>query len=95
MWWMGNVIETVRSTGSNYWAAYIVGEKIKTDGLKQHTQIDQKLSQHEILYPIDLKSARIEILHIGTHYIGRFFKNWFLLIQKQPYSNYIQTIFTK
>ena len=89
MWWMGNVIETVRSTGSNYRAAYIVGEKIKTDGLKQHTQIDQKLSQHEILYPIDLKSARIEILHIGSHY--RFFKNWFLLIQKQLYNNYIQT----
>ena len=40
MWWMGNVIETVRSTDSNYWAAYIVGEKIKTDGLKQHTQTD-------------------------------------------------------
>ena len=30
---MGNVIETVRSTGSNYWAAYIGGEKPKTDGL--------------------------------------------------------------
>ena len=40
MWWMGNVIETVRSTGSNYRAAYIVGEKIKTDGLKQHTRTD-------------------------------------------------------
>ena len=35
---MGNVIETVRSTGSNYLAAYICGEKIKTDMLKQHTQ---------------------------------------------------------
>ena len=34
---MGNVIETVRSTGSDYWAAYVGGEKIKTDGLKQHT----------------------------------------------------------
>ena len=30
---MGNVIETVRSTGSDYWAAYIGGEKIKKDGL--------------------------------------------------------------
>ena len=28
---MGNVIETVRSTGSDYWAAYVGGEKIKTD----------------------------------------------------------------
>ena len=27
---MGNVIETVRSTGSDYWAAYVSGEKIKT-----------------------------------------------------------------
>ena len=34
---MGNVSETVRSTGSDYWAAYVHGEKIKTDGLKQHT----------------------------------------------------------
>ena len=32
---MGNVIETVRSTGSNYWAAYIGGEKPKTDGLNR------------------------------------------------------------
>ena len=32
---MGNVIKTVRSTGSDYWAAYVGGEKIKTDGLKQ------------------------------------------------------------
>ena len=31
---ISNVIKTVRSTGSNYWAAYVGGEKIKTDGLK-------------------------------------------------------------
>ena len=37
---MGNVIETVSSMGSDYWAAYISGEKIKTNGLKQHTQTD-------------------------------------------------------
>ena len=37
---MGNDIETVRSTGSYYWAAHIGGEKIKTDGLKQHTRTD-------------------------------------------------------
>ena len=36
---MGNVIETVRSMCSDYWAAYVRG-KIKTDGLKQHTQTD-------------------------------------------------------
>ena len=30
---MSNVIETVRSTGSAYWAAYVGGEKIKKDGL--------------------------------------------------------------
>ena len=37
---MVNVIETVRITGSDYWAAYVGGEKIKTDGLKRHTRID-------------------------------------------------------
>ena len=37
---MGNVIETIRSKGSDYLAAYIGGEKIKTDGLKRHTQTD-------------------------------------------------------
>ena len=35
---MGNDIETVRSVGSDYWAAYIGWEKIKTGGLKQQTQ---------------------------------------------------------
>ena len=34
---MGNVI-TVRGTGFDYWATYVGGKKIKTDGLKQHTQ---------------------------------------------------------
>ena len=34
---MGNDIETIRHTGSDYWAAHVGGEKIKTDGLKQHT----------------------------------------------------------
>ena len=37
---MGNVIKTVRSTGPDYWAADVGGEKIKTDGLKQHTRTD-------------------------------------------------------
>ena len=32
---MGNDIKTIRSTGSD-----LGGEKIKTDGLKQHTQTD-------------------------------------------------------
>ena len=40
MSFMGDVIETVRSTGSNYWAAYVGGEKIKTDGLKQQSRTD-------------------------------------------------------
>ena len=35
---MGNVLETVKSTGSDYWAAYVGGEKIKTDGLKPRFQ---------------------------------------------------------
>ena len=37
---MGNDIQTVKSTGSDYWAAHIGGEKIKIDGLKQHTLPD-------------------------------------------------------
>ena len=28
---MGNVIETVRSTGPDFWAAHVGGEKSKTD----------------------------------------------------------------
>ena len=31
--------------------------------------LDQRLPQHESLYPIGLKLARIEIPHIGSHYI--------------------------
>ena len=37
---MGNVIWTVTSMGFDYWAAYVGGEKIKTDGLKLHTGSD-------------------------------------------------------
>ena len=40
---MGNVIEIVRSTGSNYWAAYVGGEKIKTNRLKRHTRTNAKV----------------------------------------------------
>ena len=35
---MGNDIEAVRITGSNYWAAYVGGEKIKTDRLTTITK---------------------------------------------------------
>ena len=31
--------------------------------------LDQRLPQHESLHPIGLKSSRIEIPHIGFHYI--------------------------
>ena len=37
---MDNVIGAVRSTGFCYWAAYVGGEKIKTDGPKRHTGSD-------------------------------------------------------
>ena len=37
---MGNDIETIKSTGSDYWAALVGEEKIKTDRLKQHTRTD-------------------------------------------------------
>ena len=33
------------------------------------SSLDQRLPQHESLYPIGLKLARIEIPHIGSHYI--------------------------
>ena len=36
---MGNVIENIRRMGFDYWAAFVCGEKIKTDGLKQRTWI--------------------------------------------------------
>ena len=34
----GNDIKTDSTTDSDYWAAYVGGEKIKTDGLKRHTR---------------------------------------------------------
>ena len=37
---MGNDIETVRNTGSDYWAAYVGWEKIKTEWLKWHNRTD-------------------------------------------------------
>ena len=37
---MVNVIKTIRRMGFDYWAAFVGGEKIKSDWLKQHTWID-------------------------------------------------------
>ena len=37
---MGNDIWAVRSTGFDYWADYVGGEKFKIDRLKRHTQTD-------------------------------------------------------
>ena len=37
---MGNDIETGCTTGSDYWADYVGGAKIKTEGLKRQTQTD-------------------------------------------------------
>ena len=39
-WLKGNDIKTGSTTGSDYWAAYVGGVKIKTDGLKQQTRTD-------------------------------------------------------
>ena len=39
-WLKGNDIKTGSTTGSNYWAAYVGGAKIKTDGPKQQTRTD-------------------------------------------------------
>ena len=48
---MDNVIGVVRSTGFCYWAAYVGGEKIKTDGPKRHTGSDD-ITQlwHTLIY---------------------------------------------
>ena len=65
----------------------------RTD-LKKGPYLDQRLPQYESLYPIGLKSERIEIAYIGSHYID-FSKTYFYyIIQKQIYSNYIQTHFS-
>ena len=48
---MGNLIENVRKTGSDYWAAYVGGAKIKTDGLKQQTRTN--VITHYDLLPIN------------------------------------------
>ena len=37
---MGNDIKPDGTTGSDYWAVYIGGAKIKTDGLKRQTRTD-------------------------------------------------------
>ena len=48
--------------------------------------LDQRIPQYETLYPIGLKSARIEIPHGGSHYIGfskddfYYYKNTFAVI---------------
>ena len=39
-WLKGNDIKTGSTKGSDYWAAYVVEVKIKTDGPKQHTGLD-------------------------------------------------------
>ena len=56
---MGNVMETIRSTGSDNWAAYVGGEKIKTDGVKQHTQwpiLVKKYYLSNLLVPFMVKN---------------------------------------
>ena len=40
MWLKGNDIKTSSTMGSDYWAAYVGGAKIKTDSLKRQTQTD-------------------------------------------------------
>ena len=44
---MGNHIETVKSMGSDYWAAYVGWQKIKTDGLKQKWQTRTDVITHD------------------------------------------------
>ena len=50
--------------GKNLLFKSVLGQK-KTKG----SYPEQRLPQHERLYPIGLKSSRIEIPHFGTHYI--------------------------
>ena len=50
---MGNVIETVRSTGSDYWAAYVGGEKIKTNGPEPMTWLYIVIDKEEVENVLD------------------------------------------
>ena len=45
--------------------SHSVLEKIQV----KNSYLDQRLSLHESLYPIGLKSATIEIPHGGSHYL--------------------------
>ena len=55
---------------------------------------DQRLPQHESLHHIALKAGSIEITYIGSHYIDFSKTDFYYIIQKQIYSNYIQTHFS-
>ena len=60
------------------------------------TALDKRfLSRLSQRLKLGLKLARIEIPHTRWVPLHRFFKNWFLLIQKQLYNNNIQAHFTK
>ena len=65
---MGNVIRTISSTGFDYWAAYVYGEKIKTDGLKLHTGSDDITHLWHTLELIDLLwNPYIRIFNINRY----------------------------
>ena len=46
---MGSVIETIRSTGSDYWAAYVGGEKSKQTDLN-NTPEPMSLPNNDLSY---------------------------------------------
>jgi hypothetical protein len=55
---MGNVIETVRSTGSEYLFSYVCGEKIKTDG-QNNTPEPMSLPINDLPYSRQYKQLHI------------------------------------
>jgi hypothetical protein len=63
----------------------MLGYILDNFNLKKGLYLDQRLPQHESLYPIGLKSAKIEIPHIGFNYID-FSKTDSYYTQKQLYS---------
>ena len=53
------------ATSTKWWIIWRQPQRPRIKG----SYLDKILLQHDSLYPIGLKSARIEILHSGFHYI--------------------------
>ena len=63
MWLKGNDIKAGGTTGSDYWAAHVVGAKIKTDSLKPQTQTN--VITH--YWPILITTLILQSALLSTH----------------------------